>query len=193
MDKERYLDIIMGIEGQITRSEARALVDLTKEIPSDSLIVEIGTYRGRSTIALAFGSLIHDKNRVYAIDPHLPFKGLLGGIFGPGDLSALYKNIVFADLGEKISVVCLPSVKVARSWSNKNIGLLWIDGDHRYNSVRADFEAWENFIIDNGIIVFHDSHIEDIRKLIEELIASDKINHLGTIDSLSWFSKLLIS
>lgn len=74
MDKEsiigRYLDIVMGIEGQITRSEARVLADLTEEVPADSLIVEIGTYRGRSTIALAFGSLMHNKNRVYAVDPH---------------------------------------------------------------------------------------------------------------------------
>lgn len=126
--------------------------------------------------------LIHT---VYAVDPHFTFKGLMGGIFGPGDLSELYKNIVYTNLGEKIAVVCLPSVKAALSWSDKNIGLLWIDGDHRYDSVRADFEAWENFVVDNGIVVFHDSHIEDIRKLTEELMADDKIRHIGTIDSLS--------
>lgn len=182
------LQIIMEIEGQISSEEAERLMDLASRISAENVIVEIGSYKGRSSIALAFGTMQKNGNRVYAVDPHVEYTGILGAVFGPGDQADLYKNIVEAGVGKVVTVVSLHSVCAAKSWTNQNIGLLWIDGDHSYNGVRADFEAWEPYVVKNGIVAFHDSQVDGVKKLIEELVLKDKIHPLGTVDTLSWFS-----
>lgn len=48
------------------------------------------------------------------------------------------------------------SYNVVDSW-NLSIDLLFIDGDHRYESVRKDFEDWLPFVKRGGYILFHDS------------------------------------
>lgn len=36
------------------------------------------------------------------------------------------------------------------------IRLLFIDGDHAYESVRSDFLGWEKYVVPDGLVVFHD-------------------------------------
>ncbi len=184
---EKKLDIIMSVEGQISCSEANQLINLAQNIAKDAVIVEIGTYRGRSTVALAFGSISGNRNRVYAIDPHTEFRGAFGGEFGPQDQAELYQNLVKARVGDMVAVVSLPSVDAAKSWSLRNVGLLWIDGDHSYEAVQADYEAWCNFLVKDGIIAFHDNYAPGVKQLTYKLMEEGKIVPVGQVESLSWF------
>ncbi len=61
---------VMAVEGQIQREEARCLYNLARHASAKGVIVEIGSYRGLSTVALAKGSLKGSGIPVYAIDPH---------------------------------------------------------------------------------------------------------------------------
>jgi len=36
------------------------------------------------------------------------------------------------------------------------VDFLYIDGDHAYDAVKRDYEAWHPFVKKNGIIGFHD-------------------------------------
>jgi predicted O-methyltransferase YrrM len=184
---DRKLDVVMSIEGQISREEARRLIELARSTMPGRIIVEIGTYRGRSTIALAFGSLLGSANRVYAVDPHLEFQGVLGGWFDPQDQEELYRNLVRAGVGRIVAVVSLASRVVARCWAERNIGLLWIDGDHSYAAVREDYESWEPFVADGGIVAFHDSSVPGVVKVLHELSQEKRIFPLGQTEALSWF------
>jgi MMP 1-O-methyltransferase len=184
---DRYLDVVTSIEGQISREEARRLIELAKSTIPGRVIVEIGTYRGRSTIALAFGSLLGNANRVYTVDPHVEFQGVLGGQFGPQDQEQLYRNLVSAGVGRIVAVVSLPSKATARCWTERNIGLLWIDGDHTYAAVREDYESWEPFIANGGIVAFHDSAVPGVEKALHELSQAKRIFPLGQTEALSWF------
>lgn len=186
---EDQLNIVMAIDGQISRNEASVLISLAKSIAPDDVIVEIGSYRGRSSVALSLGAIMNNNNRVLAIDPHYNFVGILGGQFGPDDQDEFYKNIANSGVGKVVSLISLPAVDAAKAWSKKNVGLLWIDGDHRYSSVRADYEAWVPYLVDRGIIAFHDSNIPDVQRCIRELLDLQCISPIGVVDSLSWFQK----
>lgn len=186
---DKYLNIVMSIEGQISLLEARQLVDLARNTNSRKAIVEIGSYRGRSTVALAFGSILGSQNRVFAVDPHLDSRGILGGIFGPQDQVELYRNVTEANVGHIVSVVNLPSVSAARGWEHGEIGLLWIDADHRYTSVRADFAAWFHFVEAKGVIAFHDNQAPGVKQLLSEILGEGKVLSLGSTEALSWFQK----
>jgi hypothetical protein len=58
----------------------------------DGCIVEVGSYRGRPTAALALGSLSGFQVPVYAVDPQEEFKGIYGGQFGPEDRGAFFRR-----------------------------------------------------------------------------------------------------
>ena len=154
------------VEGMIGDKEADLLTRLAGEV-EDGCIVEVGSWRGMSTIALAKGARVP----VYAIEPHEVFTGVLGGQFGPADRRAFFENLLRAEVVERVRLVNLSSEVVAPGWKLP-VGLLWIDGDHRYEAVRRDFESWEPHV--RGKVAFHDAIQPTLgpAQLIDELLAS---------------------
>ncbi len=65
---ESVLQRLDGVDGWLTEAQARALYGLAERCPSGGRIVEIGSFRGRSTIVLA--SAADPTIAVMAIDPH---------------------------------------------------------------------------------------------------------------------------
>jgi len=184
---DKYVEIAMSAEGQISGTEARKLIELARNVPAGTVIVEIGTFRGRSTIALALGAIAGNATRVYAVDPHVEFQGVFGGQFGPSDQAELYRNLVKARVGHIVAVVSLSSQAVAHAWTQKNVGLLWIDGDHRYPAVSADFHCWSRFVVPNGLVAFHDESAPGVKQLIGELVGKGRLLPAGNVEALSWF------
>jgi predicted O-methyltransferase YrrM len=45
---------------------------------------------------------------------------------------------------------------VVKDWELP-IDILHIDGDHKYESVKNDYEKWSKFVKDDGVILFHDT------------------------------------
>ncbi len=134
-----YLRKIMSVTGQLSVDECKLLYALASEVSAGS-VVEIGSYRGKSTTALALGSRDHAGIPVYAIEPHEEFEGVLGGSFGPQDRVAFFKHMLRCGVCETIRLVNLPSEVAACGWAAP-VSLLWIDGDHRYEGVKKDFEC----------------------------------------------------
>jgi len=153
------------LEGMIGDLEQELLTRLASEV-DDGCIVEVGSWRGMSTIALAKGARVP----VYAIEPHEEFTGVLGGQFGPQDRRAFFENLLRAEAVEQVRLVNLSSEVVAPGWELP-VGLLWIDGDHRYEGVKRDFTCWEPHL--RGKVAFHDAIQEKLGpfRLIEELLA----------------------
>jgi predicted O-methyltransferase YrrM len=159
----------LSVEGMVSDAEVEGLMQLASAVPADACIVEIGSYRGRSTSALALGA---NGAPVYAIEPHESFEGIYGGQFGPADRRAFFENLLRVGLVEKVRLVNLSSEVVCQGWT-RPVGLLWIDGDHTLEGVRRDFESWEPFLRPGGVVAFHDALDFDggPAKLIEELCA----------------------
>lgn len=181
------LKLVMGTEGQISLQEAELLYDLAKGVDKNSVIVEIGSFRGRSTVALALGTKSGQGCRIYAIDPHFNFTGIKGGKFSEKDMAALYKNLTRANVGDKVAVICLPSLQIAQSWNDKNIGLLWLDGDHKYESVKADFESWLPFLVNGALVVLDDVDCEDVIRLAQEIEQRKNFSSVNTVGKIKYF------
>ncbi len=152
---------VMAIKGQIRRDEAKCLYELAQVASAEGVIVEIGSYLGLSSIALAKGSSRSRRIPVFAIDPHEYVDP--GGPVGRGEWSyvsrdndAFIKNLVLGGVGDIVRPINLLSWAVAPGW-DKPISLLWIDGNHGYEAVRRDFIDWAKFVVEGGFIAFHDS------------------------------------
>jgi hypothetical protein len=174
LQRQDFQEIMKKTDGMISLEEAFLLYNLAKDI-KEHCIVEVGSYRGRSTIALGLGSLDGNQVPVYAIEPHEDFIGVLGGIFGAQDRGWFYKAMLDSSCYLIVRLINLSSEKVAPNWDRK-IGLLWIDGDHTYEGVKRDFNCWFPHIIDGAMVAFDDSTNTQLGpyRLIEDLLATRK-------------------
>ncbi|MDX2315499.1 MAG: class I SAM-dependent methyltransferase [Gammaproteobacteria bacterium] len=172
-------------QGMTHPDECLLLMRLASQV-RDGVIVEIGSYRGRSTIALAMGSCRGAATTVYAIEPHEEFTGMLGAHFGPDDKAAFERNIERSGLSRLVHLIGATSEATARTWHQK-IGLLWIDGDHRYEAVKKDFDIWLPFLHEDGRIAFDDSTVEKLGpyKLINEILSTGDFTRLQSVGKVT--------
>jgi Methyltransferase domain len=174
-------------EGMTSLEEAKFLYALAREV-REGCIVEVGAYRGRSTVALGRGSLDGYRVPIFTIEPHQTFTGVLGGRFGPADSGAFHWAMLETGCYHVVRLISLPSEQVGPSWKLP-VGLLWIDGDHRYEGVRRDFESWRPHLKPRATIVFDDASDPALgpHRLIAELLLTgeyEKVEDFGKITVL---------
>jgi len=185
---ESALELVEGVEGWLAREEAALLMDLAAAVPGREAIVELGNYRGRSTVALALGARSGGGAQVYSVDPHVEFTGPRGGRFGREDQAHLYANLARAGVGAAVSVVGLDSRRVAAAWDGPGVGLLFIDGDHRYEAVRADLDAWRAHLAPGARVAFDDCDFADVARLIAERTRAHELTLRGRAGKVAVYS-----
>ena len=190
------LALAMAAEGQTRRGEARCLYELAREASQEGVIVEIGSYRGETTIALAKGSVRGSRIPVYAVDPHgfFPASGALpakGENYGPQDNAAFFRNVLFSGAAPMVHSIGLPSKQAVSGWKQA-ISLLWIDGCHDYDSVREDFLSWSPFVFPGGWVAFHDSSdpAGGPYRVIQEALTGGRFRLLRKVEKVSVLCKI---
>ena len=183
------LSRVLSLKGMITPDEVLLLHFLAQEAEG-GCVVEIGSYHGKSTVALALGSLAGNKTRVYAIDPYFPFEGPLRRKFGPSDRVALLQNLLIANVCEQVWMIHTTSEQASRGWKEP-VALLWVDGDHSYEGVKNDFACWDPHLISGGILALHDSLDRRLgpQRLIQEILASGGFERVGIVETTTLLQK----
>lgn len=152
----RHLWPVLVTRGLISQAEAALLYSLAKEV-TEGAIVEIGSYRGRSTTALALGSRAGHGVPVYAVEPHEPFQATVRSpLFGSRDRAAFFRTMLRTGCYREVRLVNLSSEEVAPSWK-RPVGMLWIDGDHSVAGVRRDVDSWWPYLLNGAPVVFDDA------------------------------------
>lgn len=152
-------------------------------------IVEIGAYRGGSTIALAKGVRDAGRGRVTSIDPHLPATGIYGGKFSQDDHRIYLENLQRFGVASWVNHLCTDSRTAAANWPSP-IDLLWIDGDHSYAGVASDILHWIPHIGDHGIVVFDDVEPgSEVEAAIRDHLPFSRFRRVERIDHVIVFRK----
>ena len=172
-------------EGFLSINEALLLYCLAKDAES-GCIVEIGSYRGKSSVFLGKGSLAGYRLPVHAVEPHKTFTVEGGGKYGARDRTVFYETMLKHQCSEIVSLINLSSEQFTSNWTDK-ISLLWIDGDHSYNGVKRDFTCWEPHLDPEAVVAFHDSIDPQLgpRLIINELLRSGTWEQVSMIDSIT--------
>ena len=100
-------------------------------------IVEIGSYKGKSTCYLASATV----QTVYAVDPW-DSAGNINGRFGFAEKTT--RQVFDEQTGGYPNIVPMQmfSLDAAKHWGDQPISLLFVDGDHTEKAVFADVRAW---------------------------------------------------
>lgn len=108
-------------------------------------VLEIGT--ADSGTHLLLSELLNSKKTMIAVDLELRNRLSLKLLNSHQDLRLGIRGSSHSD-----KVI----QQVASALNNKQIDLLFIDGDHSYEGVKKDFEIYQSFVANKGIIAFHD-------------------------------------
>lgn len=178
------------VQGWLSNDEAIVLRELAKNSKKGA-IVEIGSWKGLSTTAIAKGSQEGLGNKVYSVDPHkgspehkVMFKEV-------NTYEAFMQNITKEGVKDLITPFVMTSEEAA-GFITEPISFIFIDGDHSAEMVQLDFDLWHDKVIKGGIIAFHDNNFPGPAKLIEYLNKNGHtlgFRNAGTVDSITWFEK----
>jgi len=164
------------LEGLVSEEVGLRLADLAASVPEESAIVEIGSYKGRSSCYLAEGARVGLGALIYCIEAW-DSPGNVSGRFRYADRAtrlAFEQQVESMGLTDRITAIQGFSHEVVRRW-RRQIGLLFIDGSHRYEDVRADFEAWAPYIVPGGWLAFDDYAPKNrgVMRLVDKLKRND--------------------
>ncbi len=205
--------LVASIDGWLSREQAAALYEAAGTVASGTWIVEIGSHHGRSTVALAKGKA--SSVDLLAIDPFFDppyghgdtaFKAFLGNMErlgleadvtlfrGTSAEAAKYPDSVFGLEGGEVPchVSKQGGVTVWTCTANEPaIGLLFVDGRHDRNSVLQDIDLWEPFIVEGGLVYFHDAffRVGVTLALLERHFLNSWFSYLGSVGNLAMFRR----
>ncbi len=141
-------------------------------------VVEIGCWKGRSTRALLCGC----KGTVFAVDH---FLGNPSERDSPGpheeakriDISKVFME----NVGHFPNLVLLKkdSLEAARTFQPGAVDFVFIDGEHTFDAVRADLEAW--LPIAKNLIAGHDFSVAGVLRAVKEKFGDNIQRPVGEI------------
>jgi predicted O-methyltransferase YrrM len=178
-----------SVEGWMSDDQGRRLFAAAARCRPGGRIVEIGSFRGRSTIVLAAAAATGVE--VVAIDPHAgndrgpqEIAGFAGE--AAGDREAFQANLDRAGVGSRVRHVAAFSAE-AHGDVDDPIDVLYIDGAHRYRPARADVRDWGARVMDGGTLLIHDafSSIGVTAAIGRELVGSGRFRYVGRTRSLA--------
>lgn len=186
---EDLLTEMESVEGYLAPNEIRFLALLAAFPTADGEILEIGSFKGKSTIILAKAAALADNSRVNAVDP----------MTAPcetdptlGDQTSSYpdfqRNIDTANVADRVRLHRMLSSELAPSW-NTPLRFLWIDGDHTYAGTKLDFDGFAPHLVDRSIVAIHDTLHEfegGARVYLESILRSPNFGACGFCGSIAW-------
>jgi MMP 1-O-methyltransferase len=177
------------VPGFLGENEARFLGLLAACIPARGAMVEIGSFKGRSTVMLGRVAAHYGLGPVVSIDPHT--HNLTTGADSsalPSTYEEFEASLSKAGVSEHVEIHKAFSTEVSRGW-DREIRFLWIDGDHTYEGAKSDFDGFFPFLASGGVVALHDAlnnFSGPIRVFVEDVLRSNRFGPAGFVQSTAW-------
>ena len=175
--------------GFLTEREARFLSLAAACTPAPGVILEIGSFKGKSTVGLASVAARYRLGSVVAVDPHTAPSSTDPGLGGQASSFEDFRHtLTRAGLTDHVEVHRKFSRELATGW-NRPIRLLWIDGDHTYPGAKQDLDLFVPHLAAGGVVALHDvlhNFAGPIRVFVEDVLRSDRYGPAGCCGSIGW-------
>lgn len=147
---------VESVEGFMITGQEEYLFNKVKSLPEDAVIVEIGSFKGRSTVAMGY-ACVGTKRKIYCIDT---WDGNDSDFSERNFFEIWQENVKKNNLEDYVIPLRGYSHEILKQWdelgNNKAIDFIFIDGSHQYLDVLKDFELSFPLVKDGGWVAFHD-------------------------------------
>jgi predicted O-methyltransferase YrrM len=153
-------------KGFMPPDEAEALWDAAWAMAPHGVILEVGTYCGKSATWL--GAAARDRSgQVVTVDHHRGSEenqagwehhdpSLVDPATGLMDTLPYFRRTMrAAGLEDVVTAIVGRSVTVAAMWSTP-LAMLFIDGGHAEEHAQNDYTGWAKFVVSQGVLAIHD-------------------------------------
>jgi len=146
-----YLRWAVGLDAAETQTTAAERTCLAKHAAGRRAVVEIGVFEGVTTRVLR--DVMADDGVLFAVDPL--FTGRLG--------VSLHQRIALGEVAKsrrgRVEWIRATGREAARDprVANRDVDFVFVDGDHTWDGISNDWEAWSGKVAPGGIMAFHDS------------------------------------
>lgn len=167
-----------------TREELAVLHALASGCPEGARVLEIGSHLGASAVYLAAG-LGQRQGHLYCVDTWKN-DAMADGV------SDTYADFCATTHGIKnITAIRKMSTALGPGDLPLPLHLVFIDADHSYPAVKADFEHIEAWLADDAIVAFHDTlAAKGVTRLVGEIMARPDFCPAGHVNNLTWLRKI---
>jgi beta-1,4-mannosyl-glycoprotein beta-1,4-N-acetylglucosaminyltransferase len=181
-------------EGYFSTEDIQVYRSLVSNLPDNGSMVEIGVWKGKSLCSIA--DIIRSKNiKVYAIDT---FKGtdnideqFLANEAKEHNIRVIFEeNIRRFGIKNNVVIMEMDSIEAAKCIKLKPepfIDFIFIDGDHMYENVKNDINAWMPLMKDGKALAGHDIKWNGVMRAVQEIFSAPDIY---AIDNLWWSKKI---
>lgn len=175
--REKHLVYQNEIEGWMAPDELNWLYTTALEMDS---VIEIGSWKGKSTHALLSGC----KGQVIAIDTWKGTKGEEGNPHIEAEQHDIFTDNFMKNVGmfPNLKPMKMTSLEAAALIPDKSADMVFIDGDHSYEAVKADIEAWLPKA--RKIICGHDYQWHSVQEAVTE-----KFGEIDTAETI-WVHRI---
>lgn len=169
--RRRHVVAVLGLRPAVAQhSEAEAHL-LRGYARNAKCVVEIGVAEGGSAIELR--RVMNHDGTLVLVDPYEP------GLFGLSMPWIVAHRLVDGEDRGDVLWIRRRSTEAAREW-NAPIDFIFFDGDHSYQAVKADWQAWSRYVRVGGVAALHDALLSEWTtstdgpvRLVEEIAEND--------------------
>jgi predicted O-methyltransferase YrrM len=181
-----WIQTANAVRGFLVEKEMKFLAMAAACPTAAGVILEVGSFMGKSTTILALASQLAPGTQIVAVDP------LILRIPGNKDswLAEFKANLRNAKVEHLVEFHRMPSQQLGPLWNrDRKIRLLWIDANHSYEGVKGDFDLFFPFLADGAIVALHDCFRHEIgpmRVFAEDMLLSKNFGAAGACGSIGW-------
>jgi predicted O-methyltransferase YrrM len=147
----------LGLADAETQTTGPERTCLEHHAQNKKTLAEIGVWHGVTTCRLR--SAMSSEGILFAIDPY-PV-----GRLGFSTAMVIAHREVSAVKNGSVEWVRDTGADAARKLRSRTFDFVFIDGDHTYEGLRADWQGWSERVMESGIIALHDSRSTESRPI----------------------------
>jgi predicted O-methyltransferase YrrM len=195
---DRQIQLLETVEGHTTLRQCASLFYLAyTRTKTAGRIVEIGSFKGKSTCWMAKALQLADANeKIAAVDPHINVRNhhIVPAYQEDSSFDTFLNNLKKCGLYQYVEPIKQKSEYAAKSW-HQPIKLLFIDGSHVYEDVMLDLKLWEPWLVQGGIIAMHDTkpfgpRIAVYKAMDDYIVKSKRFKELLVLANMACFTKI---
>jgi hypothetical protein len=160
------------IQGWFSFSQLYSYV--VQKFPEGSHFVEVGVWKGTSAAYMGVEIINSGKKIKFdCIDPFIPVGDEMPEFkITHEDLKNTFINNM-KPLEGYYNLITIGSPECTKVYNDKSIDFVFIDGDHSYNAVIKDIEAWLPKMKSGSILAGHDYGFPEVKKACHDIFGEN--------------------
>ncbi|MFM7527807.1 MAG: class I SAM-dependent methyltransferase [Nodosilinea sp.] len=186
-------------------NESIALAEAAYDLPENAVILEIGSFVGKSAVLLAGSRKLKNSGKLHCIDPFdasgepfsVPFYERVAKRRKMPLIEWFEENMNWCGLTDWVEVYQGTALEIRPSWTLA-VDMLCLDGDQSPQGARAIYEAFIPFLKVGGIVTLKNTADRDYdeghdgnRRLVLETIVEPQYTDIVTVESITFARKVI--